>query len=388
VRSVSRRRFVQGVGVTSLGLLAGCERLPGQVQPPASVPRVGRLSPSIDPHDGAFRESQYVRNSITDVVGVTVGHADDATLASGVTVVLFDDAAVAAADVRGGGPGTRDVELLEPSRTVERIDAIALSGGSAFGLDAASGVQAWLREQDRGFQIRDLHVPIVPGAILFDLANGGDKAWGRYPPYRELGYQAAAAAGKEFALGSAGAGLGATTATLKGGLGSASAVSPDGAIVGAVVAVNAVGAVTVGDGPWFWAAPLEQNREFGNRGLPSPLPPDAHRIRLKGSAPENTTIALVATDASLTKVQAHRLAVMAQAGLARAIYPVHTPLDGDIVFAASTGRRLLDPVEGLAILGAVAARVLARAVARAVYEATALPFHGALPSWRDRFGSY
>jgi D-aminopeptidase len=150
--------------------------------------------------------------------------------------------------------------------------------------------------------------------------------------------------------------------------------------------VNAVGSVTIGDGPWFWAAPFEQGGEFGGRGLPARFPPDALTFRLKGGPRENTTIALVATDAALTKPQAKRLATMAHDGLARAVYPAHTPLDGDIVFAASTGKRPLgDPLQGLAELGATAANVLARAIARGVYEATALPFAGARPSWKDKF---
>jgi L-aminopeptidase/D-esterase-like protein len=328
-----------------------------------------------------------MRNLITDVPGLQVGNADDAKLASGVTAIVFDEAAVASADVRGGAPGTRDIDLLQPEETVERIDAVVLSGGSAFGLDAPSGVQAWLREQGRGFAIGNIRVPIVPGAILFDLINGGDKDWGRFPPYRDLGYAAAANASRDFGLGTTGAGCGATTVNLKGGLGSASAQTRDGATVGALVAVNAVGSVTIGDGAHFWAAPFEQNGEFGGRGLPSPLPPDALAIRLKGGVRQNTTIALVATDATLTKAQAKRLAVVAHDGLARAIYPVHTPLDGDIVFAASTEKReLADPIYAFAELGALAANVLARAVARAVYEATVLPFAGALPSWNDKFG--
>jgi D-aminopeptidase len=328
------------------------------------------------------------RNLITDVAGLRVGHAEDHHLGSGSTVILFDEPAVAGVDVRGGGPGSRDTELLDPAMTVEHIDAITLSGGSAFGLDAASGVQAWLREQARGFAVAGMVVPIVPGAVLFDLNNGGDKDWGRFPPYRELGYAATAAASTDFRLGSVGAGLGATTVNLKGGLGSASATARDGHTVGAVVAVNAVGSVTVGTGPWFWAAAFEVDREFGGRGWPSPMPADAVALRTKGGPLAATTIALVATDAVLTKAQAKRLAVMAQDGLARAIYPVHTPLDGDTVFAASTGRRPLgDPIYAFAELGTLAANVLTRAVARGVYEATALPFRGALPSWRDRFGS-
>src|SRR5947208_1213952 len=329
-----------------------------------------------------------MQNLITDVAGLKVGHADDAALASGVTAILFDEAAVASADVRGGAPGTRDTDLLRPEETVERIDAVVLSGGSAFGLDAAGGVQAWMREQGRGFAIGNIRVPIVPGAIVFDLLNGGNKDWGRFPPYRDLGYAAAANVAETFKLGTAGAGFGATTVNLKGGLGSASAQTRGGATVGAIVAVNAVGSVTIGNSPHFWATPFEQNAEFGGLGLPPILPADALTIRLKGGVRENTTIALVATDAVLTKAQAKRLAVVAHDGLARAIHPVHTPLDGDIVFAAATGKRpLADPIYAFAELGALAANVLARAVARGVYEAMALPFPGALPSWKEKFRS-
>ncbi|MGP0093269.1 MAG: P1 family peptidase [Xanthobacteraceae bacterium] len=326
-------------------------------------------------------------NLITDVDGVLVGHAADERLGSGATVVLFDAPAVGAVDVSGGGPGTRETALLDPAQTVEGIDAIALSGGSAFGLDTASGAQAWLAEQGRGFAVGAARVPIVPGAILFDLLNGGDKRWGRYPPYRELGYAAIAGAGTLFALGSVGAGKGATTVNLKGGLGSASATTRGGITVGALAAVNAAGSVVVADGPWFWAAPFEQGGEFGGRGLPASFPSAALEVRTKGSVRASTTLVVVATNATLTKAQAKRVAVMAQSGLARAIYPVHTPLDGDIVFAVATGRIALhDPLLGLTELGAVAAQVAGRAVARGVHEATALPFPGALPSWRDRFG--
>src|ERR1700760_713915 len=162
-----------------------------------------------------WRLGRLAKNLITDVAGVRVGHADDASLGSGATVVLFDQPAVAAADLRGGGPGTRESALLDPAMTVERIDAIALAGGSAFGLDAASGVQAWLKEQGRGFAVRTTRVPIVPAAILLDLPRGGDKDWGRSPPYRDLGYAAAAAASTDFALDSVGAGTGATTVNCK-----------------------------------------------------------------------------------------------------------------------------------------------------------------------------
>jgi L-aminopeptidase/D-esterase-like protein len=331
-----------------------------------------------------------LKNLLTDVAGVRVGHADDAQLASGVTTIIFDSPAVASIDVRGGGPGTREDALLKPESTVEAVDAIALSGGSAFGLDAAGGVQAWLAEQGRGLRIRGAVIPIVPGAICFDLLNGGNKAWGRFPPYRDLAYAAASAAGADFALGSVGAGLGATTANFKGGLGSASAQTEAGVIVAALAVVNAVGSVTVGDGPWFWAAPFEVNGEFGRQGLPPSFTPDMLKARLKGgpeaTSSENTTLVVVVTDAALTKPQAKRLAMIAQTGMARAIYPVHAPLDGDVVFAAATGKKPIDPLFGLTELGMVAANTVARAIARGVHEATALPFLGALPAWGDRFG--
>lgn len=327
-----------------------------------------------------------MRNLITDVAGLKIGHAEDLRLGSGTTVVIFDEPAVASVDIRGGGPGTRETALLDPAQTVGGIDAVVLSGGSAFGLDAASGVQAWLREKGRGFAVRDAKVPIVPAAILFDLLNGGDKNWGRYPPYRELGYAAAAAAGADFALGSYGAGTGATTVNCKGGLGSASARDPEGITVGALAVVNAVGSVLIGDGPWFWAAPFEQNAEFGGCGLPASFPPRVLTPVFKGGDRESTTLVVVATDAVLTKAQANRLAVMAQSGLSRAIYPVHSPLDGDVVFAAATGRRpLADPTFGLTRLGALAANVVARAIARGVFAAAALSLPGALLSWQDRF---
>jgi L-aminopeptidase/D-esterase-like protein len=331
-----------------------------------------------------------MKNLLTDIAGVRVGHADDAALASGVTAVIFDTPAVAAIDVRGGGPGTREGALLDVANTVERIDAIALAGGSAFGLEAGGGVQAWLAEQGRGLAVREALIPIVPGAICFDLLNGGNKKWGRFAPYRELGYAAAAAADANFALGNAGAGFGATTANFKGGIGSASAVTQGGVTVAALAVVNAVGTVTVGDGPWFWAAPFEIDGEFGGRGLPVSFTPDMLRARLKGgpgaTPVENTTLAVVVTDADLTKTQAKRLAMIAQTGFARAIYPVHAPLDGDVLFTAATGQKSIDPLAGLTELGMVAANVVARAIARGIYTAAALPFPGALPAWKDRFG--
>jgi L-aminopeptidase/D-esterase-like protein len=325
-----------------------------------------------------------MQNLITDVPGVRVGHAGSTALGSGVTAVIFDEPAVAAVDIRGGGPGTRETALLDAAATVEKIDAIALSGGSAFGLEAAAGVMAWLAAKGRGFAIGDIRVPIVPGAILFDLLGPGERNWGRYPPYRELGFEAAEAAAANVPLGSVGAGTGATTQNLKGGIGSASVQTPDGHLVGALAAVNAVGRVTFGDGPHFRAASFEVGAEFGGLGLPSPVPADLHAVHLKGQVRENTTLCVVATDATLSRSQAARLAAMASVGLAQAIHPVFSPLDGDVVFAAATGRRALaNPLQDLAHIGAAAAHCLARAITRSVYEAKSLP--GGIPSWRDRF---
>ncbi len=331
-----------------------------------------------------------MKNLLTDIPGVRVGHADNAALASGVTAVIFDQPAITAMDIRGGGPGIREGALLDLSNTVDKVDALALSGGSAFGLEAGGGIQAWLAEHGRGLAVSIARIPIVPGAVIFDLLNCGDKKWGRFSPYRDLGYAAAVAASDSFKLGSFGAGLGATTATLKGGVGSASARTQDGVTVGAIAVVNAVGVTNVGDGPHFWAAPFEQNSEYGGRGLPALFTPDMLTARLKGGAAaasgENTTLAVVVTDAILNKPQAKRLAMLAQTGFARAIYPVHAPMDGDVVFAAATCTKPVDPLIGLTELGMIAANVMARAIARGVYEATALPFADARPDWKTKFG--
>lgn len=331
--------------------------------------------------------AQYA-NLITDVGGLRVGNAHDERLASGVTVLIPDEACVACVDVRGAATGTRDTETIGLAGTVNEVHAVVLSGGSAFGLQAASGVQTWLAERGIGFPIGPVRVPIVPQAILFDLLNGGDKAWGHALPYESLARAACKAAERAFEVGSAGAGYGATTANLRGGLGSASQALERGLVVGALAAVNPVGVVTVGDGPHFWAAPFERDGEFGGLGACQRPTSEALAVRLKGAArPVSTTIAIVATNARLTTREAHRLAVMAQTGLARAIYPVHTPLDGDTVFALATGAvPLRDPLNDLARLGATAANVLARAVARGVYEAAPAPngWTGP-PAYRQRF---
>lgn len=323
------------------------------------------------------------RNLITDVAGLRVGNARDDRIKTGATVLVGDRPFVAAVHVMGGAPGTRETDLLAPDKLVQEADALVLSGGSAFGLDAASGVADALRAQGRGFAVGDQTVPIVPGAILFDLINGGDKAWPENP-YKRLGAMALANAGDSFALGSEGAGTGALIADLKGGLGSASAVW-EGFTVGALVAVNALGRVTVGDGPQFWAAPYEMGAEFGGLGMAAGF--DPHAIPpVKGGEGRNTTIAIVATDAALTQAQATRMAIAAHDGMARAIWPSHTPMDGDLVFAAATGAKALaDPLHTPLMLGHMAALCLSRAIARGVHAATAAP-GDAKPTWQARFG--
>jgi D-aminopeptidase len=275
-------------------------------------------------------------NAITDVAGLRVGQAADARLRSGVTVLVAEAPFTAAVHVMGGAPGTRETDLLAPDRLVQQVDALVLAGGSAFGLAAAQGVMDALAEAGRGFPVGPARVPIVPAAILFDLLNGGDKDW-RENPYPALGRAALAAAGGAVAQGRAGAGFGATTGDGSGGLGTASAVLDRGFTVGALVAVNALGSVRVPGTRAFWAAPWEIGAEFGGQGLPAVFPPLREPPAAKRPG-EATTIAIVATDAALTRAQAQRLAIASQDGIARAVVPAHTPLDGDLVFAAATGR--------------------------------------------------
>ena len=308
-----------------------------------------------------------MQNLITDIAGLQVGCAHDETLKSGVTVLTANAPFTCGVHVMGGAPGTRETDLLAPDKTVQTVDAIVLSGGSAFGLDAASGVADALRSEGRGFAVGDVTVPIVPAAILFDLLNGGDKNWVQNP-YNTLGINAYSSLSTTFKIGTAGAGFGATTASLKGGLGSASMQLPNGVIVGALVAVNAIGSATVGDGPHFWAAPFEENGEFGNLGPSSTYP--SGRPATKGHA-QNTTIGIVATNAKLTQAQCTRLATAAHDGIARALVPSHTPVDGDLIFAASYGEIECDD---LIYLGHAAAICMARAIARGIYEARSNPF--------------
>jgi L-aminopeptidase/D-esterase-like protein len=319
------------------------------------------------------------KNLITDVRGITVGNAEDATAMTGVTVLFAAERGVGAADIRGGAPGTRETEALLPEGLNVGVDAIVLAGGSVFGLDAAGAVTNWLAQTGRGFRLAGapMVAPIVPSAILFDLTNGGNKNWGKEPPFRKLAVKACEAAGAAFKLGNAGAGYGGRAGAYKGGLGSASAVTDDGITVGAIVAVNSFGSPVIPGTSTLWAWSFEQNDEMGRqvppRGAPLPmgLPDDVKRPPQAGG---NTTIAIVAVNAMLTPAQAKRVAIMAQDGLARSLRPVHTPLDGDSVFVVATGERpLADPLPlELTVLGSLAADCLARAVGRAVFEADAL----------------
>jgi len=330
---------------------------------------------------------------LTDVPGLAVGHARDAAIGTGTTVILPDSRAVAGVDVRGGGPGTRETDACAPETLSDEVDAIVLSGGSAYGLEAASAVTNWLGARGRGFRFPSLKIvaPIVPAAILFDLANGGDKAWGEKPPYARLGRDACEQATfGTFPLGNVGAGYGATAGQLKGGLGSASASLDDGTVIGALVAVNAVGSVLMPGTDCFWAWPFEQNNEFGGKQPPQgPMTLTDPMVETKAAARgpgQNTSIGVVATNARLTPADAKRIAIMAQDGLARAIRPVHTPMDGDTLFTLSTCTDEMAKESdyfAVAKIGAVAADCVARAVARGVYEAESL---WQTPSYRSQYG--
>ena len=327
------------------------------------------------------------KNSITDVAGIQVGNVASLELRSGVTTIVPTQPVVAAVDVRGGGPGTRETDALNADCLVEKIHAVVLSGGSAYGLAAADGVMAGLAQKKIGYRLGHAIIPIVPAAILFDLLNQGDKNWDTPSPYFQMGQQSLETLAETFPLGNVGAGMGAKAGSLKGGLGSASFVYPseeDPLTVGALAAVNAVGSVTWPHSATFWAAPYEQNDELGGQ-LPlkkdDPFDLDYTFARPEGAS---TTLAVVATDVDLTKPQAKRVAMMAQDGLARAIRPAHSPFDGDTVFVLSTGKNpLSDPTTGVAKLGMLAADCVARAIARGVFEAETL---GDMESYRSRYG--
>ncbi len=322
------------------------------------------------------------RNLITDVPGLLVGHATDERAGTGVTTLVPDGAWAAAVDIRGGGPGVRETETLQPENVTAGVHAVTLAGGSVFGLAAADGVVSRLAARGIGLKLRPdgQPIPIVPTAVLHDLSNPGDKDWGEAPPYRELGRTSVDAAAAEFALGSVGAGRGAMAGYRKGGIGSVS-LEFGGLIVGALVAVNPVGSVFMPDGVTYWAWPFEVDGEYGGR-LPTgdnrahdPAPDETRLASLGRLTPgANTTLGVVATNAALTKAELKRIAMMAQDGIARAVRPAHTPFDGDLVFALASGACPL-PEDGarwqvIARIGSAAADCVARAIARAVHHAS------------------
>ena len=337
---------------------------------------------------------------ITDVPGILVGHHDrcdpDATVgdkdlpgtgwACGTTVVIAPPGTVGAVDVRGGAPGSRETELLDPADSVRHVDAVVLTGGSAFGLAAADGVMRWLEERGRGVQMTGGTVPIVPAAVIYDLPVG---AWSSRPD-AEFGYRAAAAAGVEFAVGSVGGGVGARAGVLKGGVGTASTVLDCGVTVGAIVVVNSAGEVLDPATGRPWMTSLAD--EFGP-AAPTPDHVAAYAARHGELSPLNTTIAVIATDAALGPAACQRVAVAAQDGLAMSIRPAHTPIDGDTVFVLATGavevepspdtpEQMLPETALVAKVGAAAADTLARAVLAGVLAAT--PVAG-IPTMQEMF---
>ncbi len=328
-------------------------------------------------------------NSLADIEGLTIGCSEDRKALTGVTLIVPERRAVCAVDVRGGGPGTRETDSLAAENLVDAVDALVLAGGSVYGLAAADGVAAAMGAEGRGFALIDMpgvpRSPVVPAAILYDLANGGDKSWGEHPPYAELGRQAYRARQRSVPLGNSGAGLGALAGALKGGQGSASIVTSDGYTVAALACVNSWGSTTIPGQHAFWAHPFEIGDEFGGV-LPDPNvildPEDWSGAKFNPQPRANTTIACVAVDAELTPAEAKRIAQMASAGLARAIRPVFAPFDGDVVFALATAARPAPEPRALAIarFGALAADCLARAVARGVFAAESI---GAHRSWRE-----
>lgn len=328
-------------------------------------------------------------NSLADIAGLAIGCAEDRAALTGVTVIVPEPRAVCAVDVRGGGPGTRETDALASENLVDAVDAIVLAGGSVYGLGAADGVAAAMGAEGKGFALvarADAPPsPVIPAAILYDLANGGDKAWGANPPYNALGRAAYAARRREVPLGNAGAGFGALAGALKGGQGSASVVTQDGFTIAALACVNCFGATTMPGQRAFWAWPYEIGMEFGGLKPDVSVEFDAEDwsgAKLNPAPRANTTIACVAVDAALTPAETKRVAQMASAGLARAIRPVFAPFDGDVVFALATAQRPTPEPRPLAIarFGALAADCLARAVARGVYAADSVGEHR---GWRS-----
>ena len=326
-------------------------------------------------------------NLITDVQGLLVGNSENRSINTGTTVLTSEQSFVAGVHVMGGAPGTQETDLLAPDRIIQKVDAIVLSGGSVYSLESAAGIVESLHKKQRGYKVNnELSVPIVPAAILFDLLNGGDKSWSENP-YKKLGYQAFKQADEEFSIGSSGAGFGATTFGLRGGLGSASAITQSGYTVGALVVVNSLGTAVQNGGPHFWAAPFEIDDEFGGLGPSSTNDPYWELNQQFMFQQQNTTIAIVATDAKLDQAQATRLAITSHTGIARAIVPSHTPFDGDVVFSVATGARKLNGGDAdILELCHAAASCLSRAIARGVYEAEPNP-SSSIISWKAKYST-
>lgn len=322
------------------------------------------------------------QNAITDISGLKVGNAQDDKLKSGVTVLTGDAPFTASVSVLGGAPGTRETDLLAPDKSVAAVDALVLSGGSAYGLDACSGVVEGLRAAGRGYRVGEAIIPLVPGAIIFDLLSGGDKDWVT-SPYPALGRAAFDAATTSTPIGTVGAGTGAMTAMMKGGLGTASLVLDSGITIAALVAANPMGSVTTPGEKHFWAAPYEIGGEFGglgpdpNSGLGRSLTSRKLTAMLERA---NTTIAIVATDAALDKAQCQRVAIAAHDGIARACVPAHSPGDGDLVFGVATGTTAMTAPTDLGLIGHAAALCLTRAIARGVHAAIPAA-NDLLPTW-------
>lgn len=324
-------------------------------------------------------------NLITDVPGLRVGHATDEAVRSGVTALLVDGFWAASVDVRGGGPGTRETEALAPENLIGKVHAIVLAGGSVFGLGAADGVTAALSARGHGLHLKPgaPAIPLVPAAVLHDLANGGDKQWGLEPPYRHLGIAAVDAADTHFAQGLVGAGRGAMAGLIPGGIGSASVELDEGLVVGALVAANPIGSALMPDGKTFWAWPFELDGEFGGQRpaadqapVSEPVP-DQSRLAVLGrtQAGANTTLAIVACNTDLSSAECKRVAMMAHDGMARAVRPAHTPFDGDTIFAIAGGQISAGSGNARQVqvgrIGSAAADCLARAIARAVNHGAA-----------------
>ena len=313
-------------------------------------------------------------NTISDVSGVWVGHHTETAAACGTTVVICPDGAVGGVDVRGAAPGTRETDLLAPENLAEIIHAVCLSGGSVYGLAAADGVVGYLESQSIGFPLDDSHVaPIVPAAVLFDLGRGPEF---KPPVNAEWGISACQAAGPgPVPSGNVGAGTGAVSGGIKGGLGTASWVLKSGLTVAALAAVNSWGSTINPTTGTFWEDRLETNGEFADRiGGPVEIPSPP-----QGEPGKSTTLAVVATDAVLTKAQAKRIAMMAHDGMARAIRPAHSMFDGDVVYCLATGKHPLPDAPGffnasaaqaISELGHAAADCLARAIIHGILHAT------------------